>query len=216
MDRQCPTFAIEQGCLEKGSNIIAGVDEAGRGALAGPLCIGLVIFPADIIPYPPVDLSFIQDSKKLTARRRESALEKIEELALVALSTFVEPGLIDALNINQATLYAIEKAVESLAVKPEIILLDGNFSFNTQLPLKSVVRGDSLSLSIAAASIVAKVQRDRYMSCLADNYPHYGFEKNMGYGTAYHRNAIRDFGPAQCHRFSYEPMRSQYESSKPR
>lgn len=214
MDHQCPSFDIEKDCLEKGSMIIAGVDEAGRGALAGPLYIGIVIFSAEITLRTTDDLSFIKDSKKISPGKRMKALEKLEAIAQVCMSYSVSAEVVDSLNVNQATLHAIESAFETLDILPDAVLLDGNFNFNTKLPIHSVIGGDSLSFSIAAASIVAKVHRDMYMMNLADSYPRYGFEKNMGYGTADHRAAIQEHGPSPFHRYSYEPVRSQYADRK--
>ncbi|MFW5808737.1 MAG: ribonuclease HII [Spirochaetota bacterium] len=210
----CPSFEIERRCREAGSRIIAGVDEAGRGALAGPLCVAAVVFPEDIILNPPPELSSIRDSKKLSPRRREAALDTVAAYSLSYTHVFINPAAVDALNVNQATLHALECAAAELCVIPDCILLDGNFSFITDLPVRSIVGGDTLSLSIAAASIVAKVNRDRYMVSFSRRYPHFGFEHNMGYGTAFHRDAIRKYGPCPEHRRTYEPVRSLYADTE--
>lgn len=210
-----PSFQIERSCRISGSRVIAGADEAGRGALAGPLAVGIVVFNNDLVTSPPEALFAIRDSKKLSAKKRESAFECITHYAETYACYLVEPPRIDQLNVNQATLYALETAAVLLTVTPDIILLDGNFSFSTALPLRSVVGGDSRSISIAAASIVAKVTRDRFMRNYAREYPHFGFEHNMGYGTAFHREAIQKYGPCPGHRLTYEPVRSLYADTKP-
>jgi ribonuclease HII len=209
-----PDFHLEKESLFAGKRLIAGIDEAGRGALAGPLCIGIVIFDSSTFQSIPEIFSSITDSKNLTPSARETAYEIIREHSLHCSFESVSSDEVDFFNVNQATFIAIERGYEKLTPKPDHILLDGTFCFKTLLPIQSVKKGDSLSLSIAAASICAKVERDRIMKRYAEVYPHYGFETHVGYGTTYHRTQIEKHGPCKIHRRSYEPVKSWYESRK--
>jgi len=179
---------------------VAGVDEAGRGPLAGPVVAAAVILdPANIPPG-------INDSKKLTRRRREALFTAITDGAVVAHG-IADVAEIDRLNILQATMLAMGRAVAGLTVMPAMVLVDGNRCPDLAIPARAVIRGDAMSLSIAAASIIAKVTRDRIMAELARRYPDYGWERNAGYGTAEHRAALNLVGISPHHRKSFAPVR---------
>ena len=180
--------------------IVAGVDEVGRGPWAGPVVAAAVILKANEIP------DGLDDSKKLSKRKRERLFGEIVEAAIVGVgSASVEE--VDRLNILQASLLAMSRAVRELSPAPEAILVDGNKAPDCPFPVTCVVKGDSLSLSIAAASIIAKVTRDRIMQELALTYPAYGWERNAGYGTAAHRDALSLVGISPHHRKSFAPIR---------
>ena len=190
-------WAIEDRCTEEGFQVICGVDEAGRGPLAGPVCAAAVILP------PHLELPGLNDSKKLTDKRRRELFPLIKEQAIaygIAFATHLE---IDEINILQATYLAMERALAQLNVKPDIALIDGNRAKDFGLPVKTVVHGDSLSASIAAASILAKVTRDDLMLQMAEDYPQYGFEVHKGYGTKAHYEALRTYGESPIHRKSF-------------
>ena len=189
--------------------IIAGADEAGRGSLAGPLSVGLVIFDSSMFSSPvPEDLLSVQDSKKLSPARRSEALPLVERIARVALCEHVDADIVDRLNPNRATKYALDALLERSPVKPDLLLMDGTFKFDFSCSYRAVKKGDSLSMSIAAASIVAKVTRDCLMDSLDPLYPDYCFSVHKGYGTALHLEKIRAHGPSPIHRRSYEPVKS--------
>lgn len=185
---------------------VAGVDEVGRGPFAGPVVAAAVILDENHIPVG------IHDSKKLSRSVRERLFLEITNTALVGLgeSTVEE---IDALNILQASLLAMRRAVADLKTKPDFVLVDGNKDPDFGIPTRTIIKGDTISLSIAAASIVAKVTRDRKMCALAEDYPHYGWERNAGYGTAEHRKGLREFGVTPLHRRSFAPIRALLQSS---
>lgn len=202
-----PTFDIEKYYLKNGFNIIAGIDEAGRGALAGPLVVGLVIYPKLIIQYPaPQIQNYVNDSKKLNHARRCEALDIIKEYSELTIAEVVSHQLIDNLNINKATEYGIKSLLRKISFPPDLIIMDGNFKFDLGIPVVSLVKGDTISTSVASASIVAKIRRD----CILDEfdlvYPGYSFKKNKGYGTSEHRRAIERLGPSPIHRRSYRPL----------
>ena len=176
---------------------LAGVDEVGRGALAGPVVAAAVVLP------PDAALPGVTDSKRLSRGAREEAYGRICSTALAWGVGEVGPLEIDAINIRQATLKSMRQAVESLSLQPSILLVDGRDDPGCGVAARTVVKGDSRSLSIAAASILAKVTRDRAMVRYAETYPGYGLERNVGYGTLEHRNAIRDLGTTPLHRFSF-------------
>jgi len=203
-----PTFAIEKKLLEEGISLIAGVDEVGRGALAGPLCLGIVIYQASLIASTEGPIPGINDSKKLTPRKRKSSLELIRATALHASSVLVSHRTVDRLNINGATEFALNRLIGSIPIKPDIIILDGNFSFQAPVPIRSILKGDAQSISIASASIVAKVRRDTIMERFDEMYPGYHFDSNKGYGTGKHLEALAARGLSPIHRRSYEPARS--------
>lgn len=182
---------------EKGFRLIAGVDEAGRGPLAGPVFAAAVIMSED--KYIPD----IKDSKKLSEKKREKVFDYIIENADYYAIASVDEHEIDEINILNATHKAMNTAVDSLGVKPDYVLIDGNSIKNMDLPHETVVKGDAKVACIAAASILAKVSRDRYIRELSDKYPEYGFDKHKGYGTAAHIDALKRLGPCPIHRKSF-------------
>lgn len=197
IQRTVSMYEIERSCRERGFNMIAGVDEAGRGPLAGP------VYAAAVILSPDTVIKGINDSKKLTEKRREELFCEITEQA-VAYSVFsVDEKRIDEINILNATFEAMNGAVDGLSVKPDYVLIDGNRIKNMTLPHETVVKGDAKSASIAAASILAKVSRDRFICEMAKKYPEYGFEKHKGYGTKAHNEAILKHGPCEIHRRTF-------------
>ncbi|HON77753.1 MAG TPA: ribonuclease HII [Spirochaetota bacterium] len=203
------SFDIESEFYTDTTAVIAGADEAGRGALAGPLAVGLVVYPPELFASPPDDLlRLVRDSKKLTHKGRIRALACIEAHALCVSTCLVSHETVDRLNINGATEYALRKLVSGLSVCPDMVLMDGNFRFNVGVAMRSVIGGDGLSLSIASASIAAKVRRDYIMERLDGRYPGYGFGQHKGYGTVFHRAMIMEKGPSPVHRRTYEPVKS--------
>ena len=190
-------WAIEDGCFAEGYSIVCGVDEAGRGPLAGPVCAAAVVLP------PHIEIPGLNDSKKLTDKRRRELYPVIKEQAVAYGIAFATHEEIDEINILQATYLAMERALAELAVKPDIALIDGNRAKDFGLPVKTVVHGDSLSASIAAASVLAKVTRDDLMLKMAEEYPQYGFEIHKGYGTKAHYEALSAHGPSPIHRMSF-------------
>lgn len=187
----------ENHCWEAGYGTVCGVDEAGRGPLAGPVCAAAVILPRGL------DIPGLNDSKKLTAKRREALYDIITEQALAYGIAFASEQEIDEINILQATFLAMERAMAQLAPPPELALIDGNRSKDFGLPVRTIVKGDSLSASIAAASILAKVTRDRLMEQYDEQYPQYGFAVHKGYGTKRHYAALREYGPCPIHRQTF-------------
>jgi ribonuclease HII len=183
-----------RGC---GYRIIAGIDEAGRGPLAGPVVAAAVILP------PGYEHPEITDSKKLSPRQRERLYEVIERDAVSIGIGVVEAPVIDAVNILQATLLAMKDAVLELSPSPDYLLIDGLNRIDLVIPQETIIRGDSLSLSVASASIVAKVSRDRLMEMYHRQFPQYNFLRNKGYGTREHREAILKFGRSKIHRRSF-------------
>lgn len=194
---QIDLWEIEDGYFREGVKLICGVDEAGRGPLAGPVCAAAVILP------PHVELPGLNDSKKLTDKRRRELYPIIKETALAYGIAFAGHEEIDEINILQATYLAMERAIELLKIKPELLLIDGNRSKEFGIPVQTVVKGDSLSASIAAASVLAKVTRDDWMLEAAMNYPEYDFEIHKGYGTKAHYEALRRHGPSPIHRMTF-------------
>lgn len=176
---------------------LAGTDEAGRGPLAGPVMAAAVILPADL------DLPEINDSKKLTDKKRRELKEVIYSYAISARFTSIDADEIDKINILRASLKAMKISVESLTQKPDIILVDGNKSFESNTPIIPIVKGDGKSLSIAAASIIAKVTRDDAMYELSRIYPEYGWDHNKGYPTKVHIAALKKYGPTPYHRKTF-------------
>lgn len=210
-----PDFSIEKELYSQGYRVIAGIDEAGRGALAGPLSLGMVIYPLSIFNDTPEPVSkSIADSKKLTAKKRVKALTIIMNHALSYTSAFVSHTVIDSTNINIATQQGIHKLLAKSAIKPDVIIMDGNFKFKFDIPFISVIKGDNRSISIASASIVAKVSRDDLMDKLDCRYPGYGFCGNKGYGTREHMASLTDIGFSSIHRKSYEPVKSIIEGQR--
>jgi len=200
-----PNLDFESLLWDAGIQTIAGIDEAGRGALAGPVAASAVILtPSEKTPR---DLRGVRDSKELTPAQRESWSRRIPEVALACGVGFASPGEIDTLGIVPATRLAAIRALQFLAVPPGHLLLDYLFLPNNPLPQTSLIKGDARSLSIAAASILAKTARDALMRELDSQYPGYGFATHKGYGTAAHRDAIDHLGPSLVHRMSFAPMR---------
>lgn len=181
----------------QGFQLVCGVDEAGRGPLAGPVCAAAVILPED------VNIPGLNDSKKLSDKRRREMYPLIKEQAIAYSIAFATEEEIDDINILQATYLAMQRAIDGLQVKPDFALIDGNRAKDFGLPVKTIVGGDGLSASIAAASILAKVTRDNFMLELAKAYPQYGFEVHKGYGTKAHYEALAQFGPSKVHRMSF-------------
>lgn len=188
----------------EGYNFIAGIDEAGRGPLAGPVVAGAVILPDDFY------LPGLNDSKKLPEVKREEFYEVIMERAMAAEVAIIDAEVIDAINILQATKKAMLHAVNQLAIMPDFLLIDA-VKLETPYPSEALIKGDARSISIAAASIIAKVTRDRIMKQLSLEYPQYGFESNMGYGTAEHLKAIKEFGVTPYHRKTFAPIKDAIE-----
>lgn len=191
------TLAYEKIARSQGFLRIAGVDEVGRGPLAGPVMAAAVILP------PGMQIPGIDDSKKLSPLKREILFDVITAKALAIGTGTVEPEIIDSINILQATRLAMLNAVRQLSPPPDFLLIDGITPINTTISQKTVKKGDSLSLSIAAASIIAKVTRDRLMTEMDRLYPGYGFAGHKGYGSALHLEAIRKLGPSPIHRLSF-------------
>ncbi|MBO5129728.1 MAG: ribonuclease HII [Oscillospiraceae bacterium] len=190
-------WEIEEEFRAKGYNAICGVDEAGRGPLAGPVCAAAVILPAG------EQLPGLNDSKKLTDKKRRELFPIIKEKAIAWGIGFATHQEIDEINILQATYLAMERALEQLSVKPDLALIDGNRAKDFGIPVQTVVKGDSLSANIAAASILAKVTRDDLMLEMAKEYPGYGFEVHKGYGTKAHYEALRAQGLCAIHRMTF-------------
>ena len=190
-------WSIENSCFSDGFKIVCGVDEAGRGPLAGPVCAAAVILP------PNVQIPGLNDSKKLTDKKRRELFPVIKEMAVAYGIGYASHEEIDEINILQATYLAMERALAQLSVKPDLALIDGNRAKDFGIPVKTVVKGDSLSASIAAASILAKVSRDDLLLGLAEEYPQYGFEIHKGYGTKAHYEALRTYGPSPVHRMTF-------------
>lgn len=186
---------------EEGFFFVAGVDEVGRGALAGPVVAGAVILPAN----PQIDN--LADSKALTPLQREEIYSIIFERAVSVGLGMVSPRVVDGINVLNATLLAMVRAVRRMEVIPQYILVDGDKKIPVSIPQMAVVRGDINVPVISAASVVAKVYRDAIMDRLDGEYPGYGFKKNKGYATLDHKKALGRLGPAKCHRFTYRPVR---------
>ena len=196
-----PDFSYEEKYKEQGLRHIIGIDEAGRGPLAGPVVAAAVILPSENT------LAGLNDSKKLTAKKREQIYEEIMgNPAVLHAVGIVEPAEIDELNILRATHLAMRKAAEGLQIVVDICLIDGLPVKNFPYPQEAIVKGDGKCLSIAAASIVAKVTRDRIMKEYSLLYPEYGFEKHSGYGTKAHMEALNKYGPTPIHRRSFAPV----------
>ena len=190
-------FRYEGEAREQGYTAVCGVDEAGRGPLAGPVCAAAVILPAGLV------IEGVNDSKKLSEKKREELFPVICEKALAYGIGWADEREIDEINILQATYRAMKRAVEALPLTADYALIDGNRMPPLAIPGTTIVKGDALSMSIAAASILAKVSRDRVMVQFSREYPQYGFEQHKGYGTAAHVQALREYGPCPLHRQSF-------------
>ena len=190
-------WEIERELHKEGVGPICGVDEAGRGPLAGPVGAAAVILP------PEAELPGLNDSKKLSEKKREQLFPEIQRLALAWSVAFASVEEIEERNILGATMLAMNRAISGLNLRPELALIDGNRNREIQVPSRCVVHGDARCASIAAASILAKVSRDRLMVELARDYPQYGFDRHKGYGTKAHYAALREYGPCPAHRPSF-------------
>lgn len=190
-------FSLEKEYINNGYAFVAGVDEAGRGPLAGDVYAACVILDENNLPEG------LDDSKKLTQKKREALFDEIKEKAVCCSIGTASVNEIDEINILQATFLAMKRAVQGMKIKPSMLLIDGNQKPETDIPERTVVKGDAKSKSIAAASIIAKVARDRYMLELSKKYPEYAFEKHKGYGTKLHYEKIKQFGISEIHRKSF-------------
>lgn len=193
-----PDYEFEKAAVNSGFSCICGVDEAGRGPLAGPVCAAAVILPEGAV------IEGLDDSKKLTEKKRERLYDIIKQTAVaysVAYGTLEE---IETVNILEATYLAMNRAIEGLSVKPDFALIDGNrVPRGIKIPCETIVKGDSKSMSVAAASVLAKVTRDRLMLEYDKKYPEYNFKKHKGYGTKEHTELIKQYGPCEIHRLSF-------------
>ena len=196
-------WEIEDGCFAEGFPCVCGVDEAGRGPLAGPVCAAAVILP------PHAMIPGLNDSKKLSDKKRRELFPLIQQQAIAYGTAFASQEEIDEINILQATFLAMKRALEQLTVTPDLALIDGNRMTDFGLPARTVVKGDSLSANIAAASILAKVTRDDLMVRIGEEYPGYGFEIHKGYGTKAHYAALEKLGPCPVHRMTF--LKKLYE-----
>jgi ribonuclease HII len=203
-----PTFRREQAAIKRGVWPVAGCDEAGRGPLAGPVVAAAVILDPQRVPRG------LNDSKKLSAAMRETLYEAICASAHVAVA-FAPPARIDRDNILRASLWALARAVAALPIRPQLVLVDGRDRIATCCDCEAVVRGDAIVASIAAASIIAKVTRDRLMARLGLAHPGYGFERHMGYSVPEHFDALVRLGPTIHHRRSFAPVAAQYGDLEP-
>lgn len=190
-------WELENGVYAQGYSLICGVDEAGRGPLAGPVCAAAVILPRGL------EIAGLDDSKKLSEQKRGRLYDEIGRKALYSAAAFASVEEIESLNILQATFLAMNRAIAALGASPDLALVDGNRCTGIEIPARAIVKGDGRCADIAAASILAKVTRDRYMIGQAAKYPQYGFERHKGYGTKAHYEAIREYGPCPLHRPSF-------------
>ena len=195
-------YAYEYAARDEGARMVAGVDEAGRGPLAGPVVTAAVILPLGLF------LPGLNDSKKVSAKKRELLYDEIMEKVVAVHVSIVDAATIDRVNIYQATMNGMYEAILSLEPKPDKVLIDAVELAKLPMPSLSIIKGDAKSASIAAASILAKVTRDRLMMQYDAEYPQYGFAQHKGYGTAQHIAALRKYGPCPIHRRSFEPVRS--------
>lgn len=201
-------WGFENEARKKGHRIVAGIDEAGRGPLAGPVVSAAVVLPDG------ADLSGIDDSKKLTPARRNRLYERLYDVARSIGIGVVDAAEIDRINILQATLKSMAMAVANLRPRPDYLLIDGIFTLTADLPQQAIKKGDSLSISIAAASIVAKVTRDRIMNQVNDLFPEFGFSRHKGYPTRAHREAIARYGCCPIHRRTFKGVREYVKTGE--
>ena len=190
-------FELEKALHQEGYSVVCGVDEAGRGPLAGPVCAAAVILPEDC------ELPGLNDSKKLTEKKREALYDQIVDKAVAYGIAFASVEEIEEINILSAALLAMNRAIAQLPRTPDIALIDGNTTRDIAVPARAVVGGDGKCACIAAASVLAKVTRDRLMLDMAKEYPQYAFEKHKGYGTKAHYAALEEYGPSPIHRKSF-------------
>ena len=198
-----PSFDLETAAFAEGFSVVAGIDEAGRGPWAGPVVAAAVVLDEANIP------AGLNDSKKLSATRRDELFDEITAAAKVGIG-IADVALIDDMNILQATMWAMAEGLRLLPVKPELALIDGNRAPPIDCPARTVVKGDAVSVSVAAASIIAKVTRDRMMVELDAQFPGYSFARHKGYGTAIHQNALARLGLCPAHRRSFAPIRALF------
>ncbi|MBI4652702.1 ribonuclease HII [Candidatus Kuenenbacteria bacterium] len=205
-----PNWQEEKELLKQNFQFIAGVDEVGRGAWAGPIVAAAVIFDQKFI-YDNPQLIYnkfeITDSKKLTPKKREELFEFIIQKALAWQTAMISEKVIDQIGITQANILVMQNAIEKLPIKPDYILIDAIEFLDYPIPFKAIIKGDQKVYSIAAASIVAKVVRDRFLIQLHKQYPNYGFDQHKGYGTKKHYNSLHQYGPCEIHRKSYKPVK---------
>jgi ribonuclease HII len=199
-----PNLVEENKLTSKGYQFIAGIDEVGRGALAGPVVAGAVIL-RESVNYER--LAGVRDSKELTPARRELLYDLIIDESFAYGIGIISSQLIDSINILNATRLAMRQAIDKLSCIPDFVLVDGMIIPELSIPQKGIIKGDKLSLSIACASIIAKVTRDRMMVELNDSYPRYGLSRHKGYGTKYHLDCLDKYGPSPIHRFTFAPVK---------
>lgn len=197
-----PDLSFEKKLWRGGFNLIAGLDEAGRGALAGPVTVGLVVLPN--LAHLARTLSGVRDSKQMTPRQRSRRAETIKSVAQAWSLGWADADEIDSIGIAAATRLAAERALAALTLAPDYLLTDFLLKPDTDIPLTSLVKGDQKSLSIAAASVLAKTARDEFMRTLDEKFPAYGFARHKGYGTAFHREAITRLGHSSAHRKTFQ------------
>ena len=190
-------WTLENEIYDEGFTLLCGVDEAGRGPLAGPVCAAAVMLPRGHV------IEGLNDSKKLTEKRREELYDVIRSESISFGIAFASVEEIETLNILGATFAAMNRAIAQLSPAPELALIDGNRTKGIEVPARCVVKGDARCADIAAASVLAKVTRDRYMLEMAEEYPQYHFEQHKGYGTKLHYEALREYGPSPIHRMSF-------------
>lgn len=203
----------ERQYFDLGYKLIGGVDEAGRGPLAGPVVAACVVIGPDFkIDHP--DLALVADSKALSAKKREKLFGIIKEKALAVEIGVVDNLIIDRINILQASFLAMRRAINKIKIKPDYVLLDGGFKIpKLDKPQTAIIKGDATVWAIAAASIIAKVSRDWLMAEIDKKYPEYGFAKHKGYGTKFHCAKIKEYGPSPLHRFSFRPVKEAAKKS---
>lgn len=197
MENNFNWLEYEQNAINNGYQAVCGVDEAGRGPLAGPVCAAAVILPPDII------IEGVNDSKKLSEKKREVLFDVIKEKSVSYSIAFATVDEIEKFNILNATMLAMKRAVEGLDIRADYAMIDGNRLPDLDIPAEYIIKGDAKSMSVACASILAKVSRDRLCYQYAEEYPQYGFDKHKGYGTKQHREAIITYGPCPYHRMSF-------------
>lgn len=190
-------WQLEEELYDQGCRLICGVDEAGRGPLAGPVCAAAVILPRG------AEIPGLNDSKKLTEKKREALFEPIKAMAISYGIAFATVEEIEELNILNATFLAMNRAIAQLNPQPELALIDGNRNSGIEISSRCIIKGDSSCTDIAAASVLAKVSRDRYMLQMDELYPMYHFRQHKGYGTKLHYEALREYGPSPIHRLSF-------------
>lgn len=195
--RQEEMWLFEKEMNEQGYELVCGIDEAGRGPLAGPVYAACVILPKGCV------INGINDSKKLSEKKRELLFDEIIEKAVAYNIASVDEKIIDEINILNATHLAMNNALDGMRIKPDFVLIDGNSIKNMKTPHQTIVKGDAKSISIAAASILAKVARDRYIIGISEKYPEYEFAKHKGYGTKLHADLLKKYGPCEIHRRTF-------------